>query len=300
MAASKRRTVLLASIALILGGVGLAALRSDPASRTTPATDSASHPGPFVGAVIGGDPGPLREFGFTGVNVTAWSAADDLDVLEQNGLHGILWTGGWQRASCQFETDDTDVRRWVRSVRDHAALYAIQLSDEPRQGSVPRGCPNAIDAHRARHQLVRELAPDAPTLITLDTTQTEHYAAWRGSADLFALVVYPCTVADGCESGRITSEVAAARDAGLDELIGVVQAFGNDWAKMPSPDEIDDIMQEWTGAGISRVIYYAYSGHEPHRIDNTPAVHQRIREWNRRLTLDDTVNDLTTSGDREP
>jgi len=238
---------------------------------------------PFAGAYSSGDPRALRGFGFSGTNIAAWSAPHDLDVIEDDGMRGILWTGGWLRSSCTFEMSDASVAYWVRAVRDHPALYAIQLSDEPRAGSGHDGCSNAIAAHEARRRLIERTAPGVSTLVTLDTSQTRHYAAWRGAADIVGLVVYPCTRQDGCRRGGIAAEVAAARAAGLDRIMGVVQAFGNDWAKMPSATELDRIMTEWHDADVDRYMYYAFSGHEPQRIDNTPAVHERIRAWNHRI-----------------
>jgi hypothetical protein len=267
-------------LALLAVGVALMILA---AAADTPRQEAVDDPAAIIATLTSGDPGPLHQLGFTATNVTAWSAQQELDALSRDGLRGIVWTGAWQRESCRFEMTDRDIRRWLRPIRDHPALYAVQLSDEPRQGPVAGGCPNAVTEHRARRRLIERLVPSAVTLVTLDTSQTEQYRAWREAADVHALVVYPCTIDEGCQSGKIASEVDAARAAGVDELIGVVQTFGNEWAKMPSPKELDHIMNEWIAAGVHRYIYYAYSGHEPQRIDNTPAVRRRVHEWNRRL-----------------
>lgn len=232
---------------------------------------------PFPGAYSDGDLDALQDFGFTATHAAAWSQAE-FDALADRGMHGIAWTGAWLRSSCRFELPDRKVKRWLERIRDHPALYAVQLSDEPRQAPSEEGCSNAVSAHKARRELIARSAPGVPTFITLDATQTEHLRAWKGAADLYGLVLYPCTFDDRtCDYSLISSEVKVATRAGLTNLVGVVQTFGNRWARMPSPRELDRMLATWRAADVDRFYYYAFSGYEPQGIENTAAIHQAVR-----------------------
>jgi hypothetical protein len=173
---------------------------------------------------------------------------DQLDVIYASGLQAVVWLGSYNEDTCSFERSDDWVRQNVPNVANHPAVVAYQLADEVNYARV-RGCPNVADQVRARSELVRSLDPTHPTYVTLsewDGFEEYPYQYFTDVADIIGLVTYPCSHSGGCDFGEIYGAIAQADADGIGRYWAVIQAFEDDWYKLPSYEQLKRQLEIWT------------------------------------------------------
>jgi hypothetical protein len=184
-----------------------------------------------------------------GVNADARGA---LRVLASNGLKAIVQPGYWSNDSCSFTWSDAHVVRSVTRVARLAATRMFYIADEPDADA----CPNAPRLIAQRTRLLHKIAPGVPTVLA----NYRQLAAFRGSADVFALDTYPCSVRryGGCAYHYIT-DIAAEADALSIRYFGVIQAFGDPWGfTLPTRKQLRKIFRTWRATKMEGYFVFAW------------------------------------------
>jgi hypothetical protein len=203
--------------------------------------------------------------GFNAVTVNPYAA--DLNAIAAHGLRGIVWLQGYDNGACAFAKPDSWVRDKIVAIRDHPAVAAYHLDDEPKSTE----CPGAPAQIAARSALVKSLDPGSLTLIT--HYRDHEFAAFAGAADVLGIVSYPCSFKSGCRFDKITDYAQAARAGGWERLWAVPQVFGNDYYRMPTPSELQTILTTWDNAGVEGSLAYTWDKTEPDTLSIHPELH---------------------------
>lgn len=235
------------SIAAVICGVLLSGLPAAPA-RAAAATD-------FVRGVYGRDTSQsnvavIKETGFNVVDVMP--SRSELDHLHANGLKGVVSLHMYSNASCAFDKGDNWVAETVTALKDHPAVQAWQITDEPNAYA----CPTAPAQIRARHELVKRLDPAHDTYVTIalwDGRSLYPYEDFAGTTDLMGLVVYPCgggRHADApCNFDYVDDAILAAERDGIARYWAVVQDFEDDLGhRVPTATELTEQFDRWRGS----------------------------------------------------
>jgi hypothetical protein len=234
---------------------------STTTSTTTTVPSTTTEPPPTTTA-------PVQRWAFKGIH-SSWNNGDvgakdlgfdvitvspdvaRLDVLQANGLRGLIWLGGYDNATCQFVDNDDWVVAHVSAIKDHPAVLAYEIDNEPHFVD----CPNAPSQMAARNALVKSLDPDALTYLTL----YKDFSAFLGSVDLIRISRYPCSYPDGCVYSKITDTVAAAEAAGWTRYWAGPQIFGDEYYKPPTPEELRMIFDTWRGTNAEAMVAYTWN-----------------------------------------
>lgn len=177
---------------------------------------------------------------------------EELDALAARGLKGFVWLGGYSNTSCRFRESDDWVRARVTAIAGHSAVAAYLIDDEP----LARECPTAPAQVKARADLVKSLDPRPPTFVVL--YRVEELRRFAGTVDILAVDRYPCSIRHGCDLAKIDEAVAE-----LDRLAarywGVLQAHGDDWYRVPTPDELHQQFVRWRASRMEGYLVFAWS-----------------------------------------
>ena len=192
----------------------------------------------------------LAELGFNVIDSGPY--VDQMDELAKRGLKGMIWLGGYSNERCAFVESDAWVRSRVGDIAGHTAVAAYFVDDEPDAEK----CPSAPDQMRARSHLVKSLDPRPPTfLVTYHIDQLELFA---GTVDVLALDKYPCKVnLNGCDYAVIHEQAAEADRLGV-RYWGVIQAFGDDFYKVPTRDELRQQFDRWRETEMEGYLVFAW------------------------------------------
>jgi hypothetical protein len=176
---------------------------------------------------------------------------DAMDELGQRGLKGIVWLGPYSNETCRFARSDKWIRTSVARIAGHKAVGAYFIDDEPDAEK----CPSAPSQIKARAALVKSIDPRPPTLIvSYKVDQLERFA---GTVDVIGLDHYPCSHRNGCDYSIIDEQAAAADRLGI-RYWGVVQAFGDDWYKLPTPHEVHSQFLYWRATKMEGYLVFAW------------------------------------------
>jgi hypothetical protein len=175
----------------------------------------------------------------------------EVDALAARGLKGFLWLGGYSNSSCAFNESDAWVRAHVRSVAGHHGVGAYFIDDEPD----PDACPTAPAQIAARSALVRSLDPGRATFVVIE--RLERLKLFAGTVDVIGLDRYPCSIAHGCDYSKIHAQAAEADRLGI-RYWGVLQAYGDDWYKVPTPDEMHQQFEHWRATNMEGYLVFAW------------------------------------------
>jgi hypothetical protein len=193
-------------------------------------------------------------------------------ALVGRGLKGLIWLGGYSNTTCTFNESDNWVRSHVKAVarrRDRRSRYRLRrksgvgaylIDDEPRAAE----CPTAPAQMKARSRLVKSIDPRPPTLIV--TNRDEELKRFARTVDIIGLDHYPCSIRDGCEYSKIDAQAAKADRLGI-RYWGVIQATGNDWYKVPTPEELHQQFVHWRATNMEGYLVFAW-----HFPDDNPSL----------------------------
>lgn len=223
----------------------------------------------MVRGVYGRDTSPtnldvIKTTGFNAVDVMASKA--ELDHLSSQGLRGVVSLHMYSNASCTFDKGDDWVREVVTTLKDHPAVLAWQITDEPNAVA----CPTAPAQIAARHALVKRLDPSHDTYLTVamwDGRSLYPYEDFAGTTDVMGLVLYPC--GGGAQAGApcnftyLRDAMTQADRDGVARYWAVVQAFEDDLGhRLPTPDEVTRQFDMWASSRMEGyfVFHWGWGG----------------------------------------
>lgn len=199
-----------------------------------------------------------------------------MDALAAHGLKALVWLGGFSNRTCRFLESDAWIRTKVRSIAGDSAVGAYFIDDEPDTAR----CPSAPAAIRARASLVHSIDPGPPTLMV--TFHINQLPAFAHATDVIGLDHYPCSIAHGCDLTVIRDEAAAADRLGI-RYWGVIQAFGDDYYKVPTPEELDQEFNAWNATKMAGYLVFAWrwpAGQPQRWLTSNPGLQARIARYN--------------------
>lgn len=176
---------------------------------------------------------------------------DQINALARHGLTGIVWLGPYSNETCRFVRSSEWVRSHLARIAGHPAVGAYFLDDEPDAAR----CPAAPRQISARAALVESIDPRPPTLIVMyKVDQLERFA---GTVDVIGLDHYPCSRKHGCDYAVIDEQAGVADRLGI-RYWGVIQAFGDDWYKLPTPEELHNQFLFWRATNMEGYLVFAW------------------------------------------
>lgn len=190
----------------------------------------------------------------TGCNLIVAGADDlaSLTVVKASG--GKVWAtvGRWDDAAGAFSMNDAQALAVARAaVASYAdTIVGWYVADEPSLAHV--SAPRLI---AARSALLKSVLPVESVIAMWDDSA---FAAFKGSADAFALDGYPSR--DGAwDMGLIGRHAAAAESLGI-RYYGVVGAFTDGTATypLPSPTQLQQMIAAWKATREAGLVYYAW------------------------------------------
>lgn len=177
---------------------------------------------------------------------------DQMDRLARRGLKGFIWLGGYSNDSCTFRRDDGWVRSHIAAIARSRAVGAYFIDDEPDAAE----CPSAPAQMRARSRLVKSIDPRRPTFLVQH--RPEQLKLFAGTVDVIGLDRYPCKVhLKGCDFSIIHRQAAEAERLGI-RYWGVIQAWGDDYYKVPTPRELHLQFEHWRRTKMRGYLVFAW------------------------------------------
>ena len=218
---------------------------------------SAASPGLPIRAIFDRDFFPTgfsdqAAIGFTTFDSGPWP--EEMDRLSAHGAQGFVWLGGYSNQRCTFLKSDEWVRERVSAMAGHPAVAAYLIDDEP----LAKECPTAPAQIKARTQLIKSIDPVPPTSVVL--YRLEELALFAGTVDVLAVDRYPCSLRNGCDYSIIDEGIAELDRLGV-RYWGVIQAHGDTWYRVPTPEELHQQFLRWRASRMEG--YFVYAWHWP-------------------------------------
>jgi hypothetical protein len=174
-----------------------------------------------------------------------------LEALAAKNLKGFVWLGGYSNERCGFNRSDDWVRSHVSEVAGHEGVGAYFIDDEPDAAK----CPDAPEQMEARSELVKSLDGGPPTFLV--SYKPEQLKLFAGKVDVLGLDRYPCSIKNGCDYSKIDAQAAEADRLGV-RYWGVIQAHGDDWYKVPTPEELHQQFERWRSTNMEGYLVFAW------------------------------------------
>jgi hypothetical protein len=171
--------------------------------------------------------------------------------LRARGLKGFVWLGGYSNTRCAFNLSDERVRKHVAAVAGDPAVAGYFIDDEPDAAA----CPDAPRQIKARSALVKSFDPRPPTFIA--TYKVDQFKRFARTVDVLALDHYPCSRPHGCDYSIIDKQAAEADRLGV-RYWGVVQAHGDDYYRVPTPEELRRQFAHWRATRMEGYLVFAW------------------------------------------
>jgi len=231
-----------------------------PTPTPTPTPEPTPTPDRLLGLFAGGDGdfATIRSIGFNAI--TTNTSLTDLDRAHANGLKALVWLGGFENEpTCAWRQSDAWVTEQVNKVKNHPAVIGYQIDNEPHAAE----CPDAPRFVRERAQLVRSLDPNLDHVTMMALYRSNEFDDYANATDVVRVGIYPCNVNTGCDPQRITTKVGVARMAGWTRLWGSPQAFGDAYYRIPTPAELQTILDTWRANGIENLFAYTWDVSDP-------------------------------------
>jgi hypothetical protein len=108
---------------------------------------------------------------------------------------------------------------------------------------------------KARAQLVKSLDPRPPTFLV--SYRREQLKLFAGTVDVLGLDNYPCSIKHGCDYSKIDAQAAEADRLGV-RYWGVIQAYGDDWYKVPTRAELHREFEHWRATNMDGYLVFAW------------------------------------------
>jgi hypothetical protein len=175
----------------------------------------------------------------------------ELDKLARRGLKGFVWLGGYSNSSCSFKKTDGWVRSHVSAIEGNEGVGAYFIDDEPDAAK----CPGAPAQMKRRSDLVKSIDGGPPTFLV--SYKPDQLKLFAGKVDVLGLDKYPCSIKNGCDYSRIDAQAAEADRLGV-RYWGVIQAYGDDWYKVPTPDELHQQFSHWRRTKMEGYLVFAW------------------------------------------
>jgi hypothetical protein len=176
---------------------------------------------------------------------------DDIDPLAARSLKGLVWLGGYSNTKCRFNESDEWVRAHISAIADRPGVGAYFIDDEPDAGK----CHSAPAQMKARSNLVKSIDPGPPTLLV--TYHIDQYKLFAGTVDVLGLNKYPCSYQYGCRYHMIDQQAAEADRLGI-RYWGVIQAHGDEWYKVPTPEELHQEFENWRRTRMKGYLVFSW------------------------------------------
>jgi hypothetical protein len=263
------RLLLIAAVTLTVGFSG-----STSQSRASRDPSNLTAFGRGIYTTTGADYPRIAELGFRTVIVNPMKPA--LDQIRSHGLTAMVYLGGYNSGSCTFGWSDATVAERVNLVRDHPASVMYYIADEPHTN-----CPDVMQQIRGRSQLVKSIDPSALTAIAQD--RPGDVIALANTTDVMILSTYPCSHPHGCVLSKIDAAMDTARAAGVRHVWAAPQSFGDDYYRVPSPEELQKIIDRWKARGVEGFFTYTWNCcGDPETLANHPELWDTWRHENGR------------------
>jgi hypothetical protein len=222
----------------------------------------------------GADYARIADLGFR--TVIANPSKSALEEIRAHGLTAMIYLGGYNSGTCTFGWSDTTVATRVTAIRDHPASVMYYIADEPHTAT----CPSAVQQIRARAELVKNIDRSASTVIA--ENRSVDVTAFANSTDVMILSTYPCSHAGGCVLSKIDDALATARAANVRHPWAAPQSFGDDYYRVPSPVELQAIIDRWKAGGVQGFFTYTWNCcGDPETLANHPELWDTWRAENR-------------------
>lgn len=254
MIVSRRLRVVVLLVLVAAAALGVARVYGDNQSTANWATAPMTVRGLYISwGCCEAEHATAARLGFNAVSVGAYR--DRLDYLQSLGLKGLIWLGGFDNTTCSFIFSDREATTKVKAIRDHPAVLAYEIDNEPHAET----CPDAPQQIKHRVALVRSLVGPKPILYI---TLSKNFTAFAHSGvDLIRISAYPCSYVDGCVMSKIAEKVAEARAAGFKRIWGGTQTAGDTYYRPPTPDQLSRIQEAWREQGAEGYVAWAWDGH---------------------------------------
>ncbi|MHB9071450.1 MAG: hypothetical protein ACYC54_13920 [Sedimentisphaerales bacterium] len=177
-----------------------------------------------------------------------------LNSISKLGLSAICTIGG----GGQTRGNISRIEPVVRAVKDHNALIAWDLMDEPtRKGVGPR----EIGWY---NRWVHSISPDVPTVV--NSCGPDTFADFASTVDVFSVDPYPMYTwadygLDNADFAQVHQWMSLAKENTFSGrgFFGVVECFTFDRQKQPVPDErqLRNMVFQILASGASGVFYYS-------------------------------------------
>lgn len=236
----------------------------------TVTTNGAPPPPPAADSVYGIFASSAADYSLItgrGFNTVTVSSPSQLDQIHAHGLKGVYWLGGFDNEPvCSYTTDDAWVTTQVNAVKNHPALRGYQIENEPHATE----CPNAPADVRHRATLVRSLDPNLEHETVLAVYRDYEFDDYVNATDVLRVGMYPCNWTSGCSFNRITEKVSVARSVGWTKLWGSPQAAGDQYYRMPTPGELQTILDTWRATGVTNLLAFTWDRYDEDTLSMHP------------------------------
>lgn len=167
-----------------------------------------------------------------------------IDALP-SGMRALVWIGDYSHDTCSFSRSDPDVRAAVSGVANDPKVAGFYIEDEADYALPADGghCPDVVAQVTARAALVHGLAPSKFTYQVV--SDPNNYAAFAHATDVMGVTGFPCQVGSGCDWNMIPSRIAALDAAHVAHYWAVLDAFGAEQWRWPTPAELTRMIWQW-------------------------------------------------------
>ena len=242
-------------------------LSIETASTSPPPNSGSPYP---IRGIYDRDIDPQAALGFNFIDSGPYR--DQMDVLAARGLKGFIWLGGYSNTTCTFNYTDDWVRSHVAAIAGHPAVGAYYIDDEPNAAA----CPGAPAQMKTRSDLVKSIDPGPPTFIV--QYHVDQFKLFAGTVDLLGIDRYPCSIKYGCDYSKIDAAAAEADRLGV-RYWGVVQAHGDAWYRVPTPEELHQEFVHWRATHMEGYLVFAwrFPDNDPSMwLANNPALQDQL------------------------
>jgi hypothetical protein len=260
----------LLAVAAVTLTVGFSGSTSQPRAGAPPIAF-----GRGIYTTTGADYARIADLGFRTVIVNPSKQA--LEEIRAHRLTAMIYLGGYDSGTCTFGWPDGTVAARVTAIRDHPASVMYYIADEPHTAN----CPNAVQQIRARAELVKSIDPTALTAIA--ENRSLDVGAFANATDVMILSTYPCSRVNGCVLSKVDMALSAARAANVKHPWAAPQSFGDDYYRVPTPEELQAIIDRWRAGGVQGFFTYTWNCcGDPETLANHPELWDTWRRENGR------------------